>query len=142
MIKDCQFTLAAIQKTLPTGHEEFDEFKVIRDASQRRTPPSGDPSDCPFGQALELNATEGEMSRHVEVKNEMLGEVDVAKPLAHYALLVHLDISMNKIAGLHGGFEVCPNLRTLVISDNVLREITPFMFQKCKSLRSLNLDIN
>lgn len=49
---------------------------------------------------------------------------------------------MNKIAGLQGGFEVCPNLRTLIISDNVLREITPFMFQKCKSLRSLNLDIN
>jgi len=49
---------------------------------------------------------------------------------------------MNKITALKGGFDACPNLRTLIISDNILREITPFMFQKCKRLRSLNLDIN
>ena len=29
-----------------------------------------EPSDCEFGQALELNATEGNMSRNIEVKNE------------------------------------------------------------------------
>ena len=68
--------------------------------------------------------------------------MDVIKPLAPYALLVHLDISMNKIAAIQGGFEHCPNLRTLIISDNLLREISPFMLQKCKQLRSLNLDIN
>lgn len=82
------------------------------------------------------------MSRQIEVKNESLGEIDVVKPLAPYSLLVHLDISMNKIAAIKGGFEQCPNLRTLTISDNLLREITPFMFQKCRQLRSLNLDIN
>ena len=82
------------------------------------------------------------MARSIEVKNERLGEVDLAKPLAPYGMLVHLDISMNKISAIKGGFEVCSNLRTLIISDNLLREITPFMFAKCKQLRSLNLDIN
>ena len=82
------------------------------------------------------------MTRHLEVKNEKLGEIDVVKPLAPFTMLVHLDISMNKITALKGGFETCPNLRSLVISDNLLREITPFMFQKCKQLLSLNLDIN
>ena len=57
-------------------------------------------------------------------------------------MLVHLDISMNKISAIKGGFEVCQNLRTLTMSDNLLREISPFMLQKCKQLRSLNLDIN
>lgn len=66
----------------------------------------------------------------------------MVKPLAPYTLLVHLDISMNKIGAIKGGFEQCPNLRTLIMSDNLLREISPFMFQKCKQLRSLNLDIN
>jgi len=28
------------------------------------------------------------------------------------------------------------------MSDNLIKEITPFMFQKCKSLRVLRLDIN
>jgi len=57
-------------------------------------------------------------------------------------MLVHLDISMNKISAVQGGFENCPNLRTLIMSDNLLREITPFMLSKCKQLRSLTLDIN
>ena len=82
------------------------------------------------------------MSRNVEVKNEQLGEVDVVKPLAPYAMLVHLDISMNKITAIKGSFDACVNLRSLVISDNLIREITPFMFAKCKQLRTLNLDIN
>ncbi|MFO0116151.1 MAG: hypothetical protein ACK521_00520 [bacterium] len=33
-------------------------------------------------------------------------------------------------------------MRRLIMSDNLLREISPFMVQKCKSLRVLNLDIN
>ena len=51
-------------------------------------------------------------------------------------------MSMNKIAVIQGGFEGCPNLKTLIISDNLIKDLTPFMFQKCKQLRSLNLDIN
>jgi Leucine-rich repeat (LRR) protein len=68
------------------------------------------------------------MTRNIEVKNEKFGEIDIVQPLAYYSLLVHLDISMNKIKALKGGFDACPNLRTLIISDNILREITPFMF--------------
>lgn len=45
------------------------------------------------------------MSRHVEVKNEQLGQVDVVRPLAPYSMIVHLDISMNKIAAIKGGFD-------------------------------------
>lgn len=76
------------------------------------------------------------------MKNERLADIDLVKPLAPYILLVHLDISMNKIQTVKGGFDTCPNLRSLVMSDNLLREITPFMFQKCKQLRKLVLDIN
>ena len=99
-------------------------------------------SACEFGQALELNATEAELTREIEVKNERLADIDLVKPLAPYTLLVHLDISMNKIQTVKGGLDTCPNLRSLVMSDNLLREITPFMFQKCKQLRKLVLDIN
>ena len=47
-------------------------------------------------------------------------------------MLVHLDLSMNKISAIKGGFEQCVNLRSVTMSDNLLREITPFMFAKCK----------
>lgn len=66
MVKDCQFTLAAIQKTLPSTREEFDEFRVV----SRGRGPVPEPSECDFGQALELGATDGEMTRHLEMKNE------------------------------------------------------------------------
>ena len=72
------------------------------------------------------------MTRNLEVKNERFGEIDVGRPLAFYSMLVHLDLSMNKISSIKGGFEHCVNLRTLTMSDNLLREITPFMFAKCK----------
>jgi len=110
-------------------------------ASRGRGPPP-EPSECKFGQALELGATDAEMTRNLEVKNERLTTIDLVKPLAHFSLLVHLDISMNKISAVEGGFENCANLRTVIISDNLLREISPFMFAKCKQIRSVNLDIN
>lgn len=72
------------------------------------------------------------MTRNLEVKNEQFGEIDIGKPLSFYSLLVHLDLSMNKIGAIKGGFEHCVNLRTVTISDNLLREITPFLFAKCK----------
>jgi len=49
---------------------------------------------------------------------------------------------MSKITHVEGSFDSCPQLTTLVMSDNLIREITPFMFQKCKKLKTLNLDIN
>lgn len=48
---------------------------------------------------------------------------------------------MNKISIIDGGFE-CVNLRTLILSDNQIKEITPKSFQKLPQLRELNLDIN
>ena len=69
MIKDCQFTLAAIEKTLPKNVTEFDDYRVVKGAGGKSSS-AAEPSDCEFGQALELSATEGEMSRQIEVKNE------------------------------------------------------------------------
>ena len=82
------------------------------------------------------------MTRTLEVKNENLNQIEISKALKPYRLLVNIDLSMNKIALISGGFEACPHLKSVVISDNLLKEISPFMFQKCKQLRRLNLDIN
>lgn len=141
MVKECQFTMAALSKLLPTSAEEFDDFKVAKGTTASAPKESPD-ADDEFSQALELNATEAEMTRVLEVKNERLNQIELSRALRPYQKLVHLDISMNKIAAVQGGFEGCPNLKTLIISDNLIKDITPFMFQKCKQLRSLNLDIN
>ena len=55
---------------------------------------------------------------------------------------MHLNISMSKISHIEGSFDGCPELVSLIMSDNLIREITPIMFQKCKNLRRLDLDIN
>ena len=55
--------------------------------------------------------------------------------------LIHLDLSMNKISVIDGGFE-CVNLRTLILSDNLIKEITPKTFQKLPNLQVLHMDIN
>jgi protein phosphatase 1 regulatory subunit 7 len=49
---------------------------------------------------------------------------------------------MNQISAVQGGFEECPNLRKLTMTDNLLTEIPPYMFTKCKQLTALNLEIN
>jgi len=59
-----------------------------------------------------------------------------------YSMLVRLNLSMNKIQSVESGFDACPNLRSLTMSDNLMLEISPLMFYKCKSLRHLNLDLN
>jgi Leucine-rich repeat (LRR) protein len=48
---------------------------------------------------------------------------------------------MNNISIVDGGFE-CVNLRTLILSDNLIKEIKPSMLLKLPSLRVLNLDMN
>ena len=78
-------------------------------------------------QALELNAADGETSRRIDVKNENFGSIDVSSAFARYHRhLVHLDLSMNKIVAVQGSFD-CPSLRRLIMSDNLLKEISPFM---------------
>lgn len=62
-------------------------------------------------QALELNATNGDLSRRIDVKNENLNQIDVSNAFSRYHRhLVHLDLSMNKIASVQGSFD-CPGLR-------------------------------
>ena len=61
--------------------------------------------------------------------------------LNYYRHLVHLNISMNKISIIDGGFESV-NLKSLVLSDNLIKEITPKMLQKLPKLQVLNLDMN
>ena len=57
-------------------------------------------SDCQFGQALELGATEGDLTRIIELKNENLPALDLGRPLTFFHKLTHLNISMNKIANI------------------------------------------
>ena len=75
---------------------------------------------------IDLNLPDGELSRQLEIKTEDLGRIDLSmlKPHVH---LMHINISMSKIGHIEGGFE-CPELRTIIMSDNLIREITPFMF--------------
>ena len=97
MVKECQFTMAALSKLLPTSAAEFDDFKVAKGSTASTHKESPD-ADDEFGQALELNATEAEMTRVLEVKNERLNQIELSRALRPYQKLVHLDISMNKIA--------------------------------------------
>ena len=77
---------------------------------------------------MELSATEADMTRVIEVKNEYLNAIDLGKPATYFHKLTHLNLSMNKIANITGGFDECPNLRSLIISDNLIKEIPPYMF--------------
>lgn len=136
MVKDISLSVGAISKLLPTSQTDFDEY-IVLPASQKVVS-----SETPLEQALELNETDSENSRRIDVKNENFGTIDVTTALSRYHRhLMHLDLSMNKIATVQGGFD-CPNLRRLFMSDNLIKEISPFMFQKCKNLKVLKLDIN
>lgn len=48
---------------------------------------------------------------------------------------------MNKIVKIGGSIN-CPNLKELVLSDNLIKDIHPFMFSKLPKLKSLDLSIN
>ena len=63
--------MAALSKLLPTSVGEFDDFKVAKGSAPPVAKEGADAED-EFSQALELNATEGEMTRVLEVKNERL----------------------------------------------------------------------
>ena len=76
----------------------------------------------------------------MEVKNEDLARINLSV-LSKYSHLMHINLSMSKISHIEGGFDL-PELRSCTMSDNLIREISPFMFQKCKKLRSIDLDIN
>lgn len=76
----------------------------------------------------------------ISVKNEHLPTLRACN-LDFCRKLVHLDLSMNKISIIDGAFE-CANLRTLILQDNLIKEIGPRMLQKLPRLQVLNLDMN
>jgi Leucine-rich repeat (LRR) protein len=55
--------------------------------------------------------------------------------------LTHLNLSMNKIAVVEGGFE-CSNLYSLILTDNLIKEIPPRLLAKCPKLQLLDLSLN
>ena len=76
----------------------------------------------------------------MSVKNEHLPTLKACN-LNFFTRLIHLDLSMNKISIIDGGFESA-NLRTLILQDNLIKEIPLKLLQKLPSLQKLNLDIN
>jgi len=72
------------------------------------------------------------MDSQISIKNEHLPTLKACK-LDFCKKLVHLNLSMNKISIIDGGFE-CVNLRTLILSDNLIKEIGPRMLQRLPSL--------
>lgn len=80
------------------------------------------------------------LDSQIEIKNENLSTLKACS-LDFCKRLVHLNLSMNNISIIDGGFE-CVNLRTLILSDNLIKEIKPSMLLKLPSLRVLNLDMN
>ena len=68
--------------------------------------------------------TADSLESHVEVKNEAFSTLKACPLDSNFRLLVHLNLSMNKISIVDGGFE-CTNLKTLIFADNLIKEITP-----------------
>lgn len=62
-----------------------------------------------FEQALELNATNGEESDTIEIKNEDFSSGIDTYPLNSYNSIIHLNLSMNKISTIQGSLD-CPLL--------------------------------
>ena len=69
-----------------------------------------------------------ELSRNLEIKNENLNIINLGVLNKYGAHLMHLNISMSKISHIEGSFDGCPELVSLIMSDNLIREITPIMF--------------
>ena len=77
----------------------------------------------------------------ITICHQDLGGVLKACPLDFCKRLVHLNLSMNNISIVDGGFE-CFNLKTLILSDNSIKEIKPSMLLRLPALSVLNLDMN
>lgn len=88
-----------------------------------KVPNISQPPASPFLDALQMHADE--MDSQISIKNEYLPTLRACQ-LDFCRMLVHLDLSMNKISIIDGGFE-CVNLRTLILTDNLIKEIGPRM---------------
>jgi Leucine-rich repeat (LRR) protein len=80
----------------------------------------------------------------IEIKNENLpilgfNEFKILKS-RHESLQV-LNLSMNKISKLEGTIDLV-NLKELILSDNLIKSIHPFLFSNVTKLIILDLSIN
>lgn len=99
-----------------------------------------EPAASPFIDALMMHNGDPEHDSTMSVKNEHLPTLKACN-LNFFRSLLHLDLSMNRISILDGGFE-STNLRTLILQDNLIKEIPVKLVQKLPSLTRLNLDMN
>lgn len=96
-----------------------------------------------FYEALELNQDnhDGEI---IEMKNEefaTLTQQDMTALSVGFVNLQILNLSMNKIQSIESSFDL-PHLKQLILADNLLKAIHPFMFTKLPKLQVLDLSIN
>ena len=88
-----------------------------------------------------MNMNGDALDSHVEVKNEQMPTLRACALDSAFRKLTHLNLSMNKIAVVEGGFE-CSNLCTLILTDNLIKEISSRLLAKCPKLSSLDLSLN
>lgn len=125
--------LVIIEELLPKSHNNFDQFKITKPQFLGQ-PQQNSLIDC-------MLMTADSLESHVEVKNEAFSTLKACPLDSNFRLLVHLNLSMNKISIVDGGFE-CTNLKTLIFADNLIKEITPSFLQKCPQLRILDMSLN
>jgi len=82
-----------------------------------------EPAPSPFIDVLNMHSDS--LDSQIEIKNENLPTLKACS-LDFCKRLLHLNLSMNNISIVDGGFE-CINLRTLILSDNLIKEIKPNM---------------
>ena len=82
--------------------------------------------------------------KNIEVKNEelpLINQKDIELLKNKFMGLQILNLSMNKIANIEGSID-CPNLTELTLSDNLIKQIHPFLFSNLPKLQLLDLSIN
>jgi len=80
----------------------------------------------------------------IEVKNEqfsIISQKDIEILKSKFIGLRTLNLSMNQISNIEGTID-CPNLTSLTLSDNLIKQIHPFLFSNLPKLELLDLSIN
>jgi Leucine-rich repeat (LRR) protein len=88
-----------------------------------------------------MNMNADALDSYIEVKNEQMPTLKACALDSAFRKLTHLNLSMNKIAVVEGGFE-CSNLHSLILTDNLIKEIPPRLLAKCPKLQLLDLSLN
>lgn len=123
--------MARIEEMMPKNSRNmFATSKLLYD----HPPQQSDLIDC-------MNMNADALDSHVEVKNEQIPTLKACALDSCFRRLTHLNLSMNKIAVVEGGFE-CSNLLSLALTDNLIKEIPPKLLAKCPKLTILDLSMN